>query len=131
MTFFFDANLSPKIPQILRLLGVDAIHLRERFPADAQDEDWLDEAQGQGWVVITADRRMRTNPATQLVFAQCKVTAVFLTKTILSRNLWDQTLWFLRRWDDIVKAVRKSKPGTCLKAAVAGAIRRLPGNRPV
>ena len=44
MTYFFDNNLSHKLVGILKLLDVDAIHLKDVFPENQQDVDWLPEA---------------------------------------------------------------------------------------
>ena len=51
MTFFFDNTFPPVIVDILRLLDVDAVHLREHFRQDTKDINWLPEASRQGWVI--------------------------------------------------------------------------------
>ena len=41
MTYFFDNNISPHLVNILRKLGVDAIHLKQVFPEAADDVEWI------------------------------------------------------------------------------------------
>jgi predicted nuclease of predicted toxin-antitoxin system len=52
VTFFFDNHLPPIFAQILRAQGIDAIHLRERFPVGVEDVEWISEAGRQRWVAI-------------------------------------------------------------------------------
>ena len=58
MTFFFDNTFPRNLTKILALLGVDALHLQDSFPANTRDVDWIPEVGRPGWVVITGDRAM-------------------------------------------------------------------------
>lgn len=55
MTFFFDRNMGPQLPEALRLLGLDAVGHDERFGSTTPDTQWLEEAGRQGWAVMTHD----------------------------------------------------------------------------
>lgn len=62
MKFFFDNNLSPHLAHAIRELckaeiDVDEIvHLRDRFPANAKDQEWITELSQSGlWIVISQD----------------------------------------------------------------------------
>lgn len=63
MTYFFDNNISPSLVNILCELGVDAIHLKQVFPEDTDDLDWLPHAGQKEWVIVTADREIRRKTA--------------------------------------------------------------------
>jgi hypothetical protein len=60
--FCFDNNLPPQLAHAISSLskaesrGVVVIHLKDRFPQDAEDTDWIP-ALGRegGWVVISQD----------------------------------------------------------------------------
>lgn len=62
MRFFFDNTLSPHLAHAVRELCKveadveDVIHLRDRFPANTKDHDWITALSGSGqWVVISQD----------------------------------------------------------------------------
>ena len=62
MTFFFDNNLFPYIPDALRILGESACHLQDEFKPDAQDIEWLPYVTKNNMVLITLDLRITKIP---------------------------------------------------------------------
>lgn len=48
------------VPQALREAGADVLVLDDHFPQNAEDEVWLAAAGQAGWIVLTADARIRT-----------------------------------------------------------------------
>jgi predicted nuclease of predicted toxin-antitoxin system len=124
MTFFFDNNLSPKLPHILRLVNRDACHLRSYFPRDVEDSQYLPEVGQRGWVVVTRDEGMLTRPAERLARRQHRITCVYLKGYPRTPDHLQQALWVLRRWPDVELAVREARRGTWLEVPVRGQIRR-------
>ncbi|HEX6901511.1 MAG TPA: hypothetical protein VF789_17420 [Thermoanaerobaculia bacterium] len=61
VTFFCDNDLGTKLfPRALRDHGLKVETLIQTFHQyDTQDRDWLPEVGRRGWVVLTADYRMR------------------------------------------------------------------------
>lgn len=55
MRFLIDNALSPEVAAHLRAAGHEAIHVRDRGLAEAEDEVLLDLATAEGRVIITAD----------------------------------------------------------------------------
>jgi hypothetical protein len=60
---FIDENLPPALGPSLRALvemdGDTVVHLRERYPAETSDEQWLDElSRDGGWAIFSLDRRI-------------------------------------------------------------------------
>jgi hypothetical protein len=56
MKFYLDENMSPKIAEILRSLGVEAASAHEVDMAGADDEEQLDFAARQGMCLVTFNR---------------------------------------------------------------------------
>jgi predicted nuclease of predicted toxin-antitoxin system len=63
MRFLIDANISPKIAGILRILDVDATALIEEFPADISDIDLFQRLTGSDWIFVTSDRMIKRRTA--------------------------------------------------------------------
>ena len=55
MTFLVDNALSPDVAEHLRSAGHDAVHVRDRGLADAEDEVILELALAEARVIVTAD----------------------------------------------------------------------------
>lgn len=62
MKFCFDNNLPPQLAHAMESLSkgeageVKVIHLKDRFPHDAKDIDWIPELGNEGgWTVISQD----------------------------------------------------------------------------
>jgi predicted nuclease of predicted toxin-antitoxin system len=69
MRFLIDNALSPEVAAHLRAAGHEAIHVRDRGLAEAEDEVVLDLAAAEGRVIITAD----TNFGGLLVLRQLRL----------------------------------------------------------
>lgn len=55
MTFPVDNTLSPDVAEHLRSAGHDAVHVRDRRLAEAEDEAILEVAVAEERVIVTAD----------------------------------------------------------------------------
>jgi hypothetical protein len=76
-----DHNLSPAIPRSLQLLFPDHtfIALRDRFPVDVSDTDWMKELDREGgWAVLTKDIRIQFRPHERLALDRSKIVFFFL-----------------------------------------------------
>ena len=113
MTFFFDNDLSHKLPYVLRILGVNAVHLKSYFGRDAKDREWLPEVGRRGWVVVTKEKRMWTRPAERTLLRRYRITCVCL-KGLRRKGFWDQARWLLARWQRIRSDLEDCRQGTWL-----------------
>lgn len=60
LTFFLERPLQSRlVAEALRAAGARFILHSEVFADDAPDEEWLEKAGQEGWVVLTADKRIR------------------------------------------------------------------------
>lgn len=82
MRLMVDNNLSPSLARSFQPLFDDHVFiaLREKFPADTKDVDWIKalDAEG-GWAVLTAERRLKTRPHERLALDRSKIVYFFLT----------------------------------------------------
>ena len=114
MTYFFDNNISPHLVNILRELDVDAVHLKQVFKEDTEDVDWIPQAGQEGWIVVTADREIRRNPAEREALKQNNVTTLFLQRTFLKRTKWPQAEWLIKHWRKIDQQAQALRQGTTI-----------------
>lgn len=63
MTYLFDNNISPRLARMLAALGIDAKPLRDIFPQDIKDIDFLPQLRDTGWVLVTGDTSIVTRRA--------------------------------------------------------------------
>jgi hypothetical protein len=80
-----DHNLSPKLARALHAL-FEPEHtiqvLREKFPSDVEDVDWIGTLDREGgWVVVTKDLRIRTRPHERAALDRSKVVYSFLGRS--------------------------------------------------
>ncbi len=78
--FFVNRSLGRKaVPEALRLAGEKVIVHDEHFAQDAKDEEWLTHAGNQGWVVLSADKRIRYRGSEFSALKEAGVRAFILT----------------------------------------------------
>lgn len=105
MTLFFDRNMGHALPEALRLLGLPTEKHDDHFAANAHDEEWLPEVGRRGWVVITHDKRIRTNESQRKALLDHGVGCFVLRGTgHLTR--WAMVRMIARHWDHIDKTVK-------------------------
>jgi len=87
MKWFFDNNLArglaesiaPVLRIILRRHGDSVVHLRDMFPQDAKDVDWLRNLVPKGeWVIVSGDADIIRVPAERQAWIESGHVAFFL-----------------------------------------------------
>lgn len=114
MRFFFDNNLPPRLAKAINAL-LDpphaARHLRDDFPPDVGDVEWLAKLGSQGdWIVISADMHITRNAHERKAWQEAKLTTFFL-KNWSDQTFWMQAAQLVRWWPDIMAQAQKVKPG--------------------
>jgi len=77
MIFFLDNNLSPHIPEALRILGENAIHLQDKFKPDTNDIEWLPFIAKNDMALITLDLRITKIPLEVNLLKKYNIKAFF------------------------------------------------------
>lgn len=78
--FFLDEGLAGNIvPGILSDAGFLVEKLIDHFPKGTPDTVWLAEVGKRGWVVLTKDKKIRTNQLERKALMDAKVAAFILT----------------------------------------------------
>ena len=128
MRFFLDNMISYKFALALRAVEKDVVALRERFPENTDDVDWIRTVAPEAPVIITVDRRIRSRPLERRELAEAKLIGLFLqpffTKT--SFQFWDQFVWLVRHWAGIEETVKGLARGSCMALTQNGKMHPLP-----
>lgn len=83
MKLLFDHNLSPRVARAINELikdtGSSAVALRDKFPPDTSDRQWIDQLGSEGkWAVVSGDRRITKNRAERAAWLQTDLVGFFL-----------------------------------------------------
>jgi len=123
MTFFFDNNLSIKIVRGLREFGEDVVHLQEHFHSAIDDVKLFQEIAKEGWVLITADKKIKRKAHELKALISCGIGVFIFSKQHLSACDWIRLV--VRRWSDIKKFAPRQSPPYIYRVPVRGKIERL------
>jgi predicted nuclease of predicted toxin-antitoxin system len=109
MKFFFDNNISEHLAHGMREFGEDVAHLKDHFPQDASDTEWLQYVGENDIVLVTRDEAIRWRPAELFAVRRFKVGAFFLGGKTLNRCQLIQQV--VRNWPRIKEmAASESRP---------------------
>ena len=82
MTYFFDNNIAPAIPQALRAFGEDAVHIcdcaRHGISRGDSDVDWMPKVAKLGWFAVTVDNNILRRREERKVREACGLRVVYL-----------------------------------------------------
>jgi hypothetical protein len=82
LKLLLDHNLSPRLARCLQALFADdheIVALRERFPVEETDINWITTLDKEGgWAVLTKDLRLRTRPHERAALDRSRVVYFFL-----------------------------------------------------
>ena len=116
MKFFFDNNLAPRIAKGLNGFVApehEVIHLRDRFPANTTDLDWMRQlAQEPDLIIVTADVRIGRNPQEVEAWKQAGHTIFFLKPGWTDMKFWDQAQKFTKCFPAIIETARAARRGS-------------------
>lgn len=111
MKFFFDNNLSPKTAKALAALDYDVIHLRDEFPGDTPDEEWMPSCARKGWVAISHDRNIQAKPHLRETLEACGLVIFFMPKSMNSLDPREMMIALLKAWPNIEAAAATARAG--------------------
>lgn len=115
MRFFLDNNLPPRVARALHCLlqpKDSATHLRERFPADIADVDWLSALAAESdWIILSADTAISRNPHEVAAWKKAGHPTFFLKAAWVHQPPWEFASRLFHLFPDILKYADRARPG--------------------
>ncbi|OGL46721.1 MAG: hypothetical protein A2161_01225 [Candidatus Schekmanbacteria bacterium RBG_13_48_7] len=99
LKFFMDNNLSPRLARGMTNFRQNIMHLRDRFPQNADDEDWLEFAGQNSFFVLTRNTEILKTPAQLDALVKFNVGTFFMGGGNL--NICDTIKQLIRNWQKI------------------------------
>jgi hypothetical protein len=105
--FFIDNCISRVQAQALGILGEvqkhDIHHLRDFFPEDTKDVEWIRALGEDGdWVIVSGDPRISRSKAERAAWHESGLTAFFFADDFGTRGFWKQAEALVHWWPVIV-----------------------------
>ena len=115
MKYFFDNDISYRLADMLRALGVDAIALRAVYLEDVKDPDFLGDLKSKHDVdvFISNDHAQRTNKVEAALLKSSGVTCLYFNPFWDKMQMWPQAKWLITRWETIEDFTKGARVGTC------------------
>ena len=116
-TFFFDNDISFRIVHALQNLvhGHKLLALRDEFPMNAKDTDWIPEAGRNGWVVISRDFIQRRREAEHRALRDNRVKSIYIRQSGNPADLFADAARIIKQWPKIQAWGIAAEPGTLAK----------------
>jgi hypothetical protein len=113
--FFLDNHLPARLAKALQVLCApehEVIHLREKFPGNTPDEEWMTALAGElDWIIVSGDIRIGKNPHEVRAWRTAGHTIFFLKPGWTNYDFWTQSYKFVKCFPDIIATARKAKSG--------------------
>lgn len=132
MKLFLDNNLPPRLARALSALFAgehEIVALRDKFPANISDKDWITKLNAEGgWTILSADRRILRNPSEKMALRASGLTAFFFGSTLANKvGIEKQMIRILQLWDAIETTVKTVQGGAAYELPASSMkLRQLP-----
>ncbi|WP_067518140.1 hypothetical protein [Endozoicomonas ascidiicola] len=130
MKFILDHNLPPALAHAMHELstikqGVEVYALRDKFPADTLDTDWINAlASEKGWVIVSQDRFKKGDEEKEAL-RRSGLTVFFLHKQWAKKKYWDKAQNLVRWWPAIIDQAERMRGGSAFRVCwTHGAVAR-------
>ena len=116
MKFFLDNCIAPVFAKALNILaekqGYPIVHLRDKFPTQTKDPEWIRALADEGdWVIVSGDPRISRGKAERQAWQESRLTAFFFGDGWASRKYWNQAEDLVHWWPKIVLEAEKAPKG--------------------
>jgi hypothetical protein len=131
VTYFFDNNIAPAIPEALRALGEDAVHICDcaahGVSRGDSDVDWMPKVAKLGWFAVTVDNNIQRRREERKVREACGLRVVYLPGTFGRKlHFFQQAVFVIRAWENIVEATKGARAGQCFRVTEHHKVALLP-----
>lgn len=90
------------------------------LPRQIADVDWIPRVTARGWIAVTGNRKIRTNPVEAGVAAGCRARIICFAGSAGNRTSWDKVGLLIRHWAAIENMIEPASqrgrggcPSTC------------------
>jgi hypothetical protein len=118
--FFFDNNMSTHLAHAVKALCkpdlrvTEVVHLRDRFPANIKDHDWIDALAEDGtWIVISQDS-FQKNDLERSALRRSGLVVFALQSQWAQQTHWIKAKNLIHWWPAIMEQSQKFKGGAAL-----------------
>ena len=119
LTFFLDQGLGDKvIATALRDQGLTVALLKEHFPTNTPDEEWLPAVGQRGWLILTKDDRIRRRPVERQALQRSQARAFILPSGNMSGD--EMASAIVNALPKIRRVVGKTQPPFIARITKAG-----------
>jgi len=127
MKCLFDNNMPPKLAKTLSFLegddGITVEHLKEKFPPDTPDVEWIEKLSKEGeWFIITRDNQIRKKSHEIKAWQESHIPIVFLQKSWINRNLWEMAWRLIKYWPELKESVNRNRKNESFQLTINGTI---------
>lgn len=98
----------------------DVIHLTDKFPPNAKDEDWMEFVGENKMILITQDKKIKKRAAELNAFKRHKVGAFILTGQ--NRDIWQIIQQIIKNWLQIKNLAARTKRPFAFRVPLRGKI---------
>lgn len=81
------------------------------LPRQIPDVDWIPRVTARGWVAITGNRRIRTNPVEAGIAVGCGARIICFAGSAGNRTSWEKTGLLIRHWAAIESMIEHEPVG--------------------
>ena len=121
---FVDRSIPKSVAEALKLVREDEVAwLEDYFNHRTPDEEWLEAAGREGWLVISRDKRIRTRPGERAALQQHGVGCFILGQTG-NPTRWEYLKLLARTLDEMVQRFEETPRPFIYVVNSAGSMRQ-------
>ena len=122
MRFLFDNNLSQYLAKAIHALcephGVGVEHLREKFPHNVQDREWIAALGAEGgWSIVSQDRFTKSSLEKEAL-RRSGLVAFIMAKGWANHKEWEKAWRLVRWWPRIMEQANLVEGGAVFEVPV-------------
>jgi len=85
LVFFTDRGLGRHVvPAALRAAGATVEIMDDHFAPKVEDTEWVPKVDSRGWIILSKDRHLRSNPLEQIALLKANTHSFLLTSADLT-----------------------------------------------
>lgn len=117
MRFFFDNCISPRLAAAIGALSeYEVKHLRDKFPPNTPDIEWLRVLSEEGdWIIISGDTRIFRTSHELAAWRSAGLTGFFWSSQWFKKKIWEHAWRLVRWWPKIEEQAKLVEAGAAFE----------------